>query len=302
MHCIYPRMSARLRNGRLHRQTVARITRGAVVPNNRLPLAWLALVATLFAVIGAEIAPARAAEALALKTLGFSPDGRYFGFVQYGGQGDGSSYLAELSIIDANDDRLIKGTPVRVVAEMRETSPNEEEEIAEVVIKAEQRAAALIKRLGLSKPGEVLDRVAEARIGETHTGSGGPSLGVDAVSVKHSSLGELSLKLETKEIDWPKTSKLGRHKEATTCASEVDWQKGAGFRLTLTHNGRPIVLNDDKTIPASRQCAMGYGISEVRAFARPDGRVTIAVILGMHVRGFEGEDRVFLAVTRIVGN
>lgn len=256
----------------------------------------------LFAVMGAEIAPTRAAEALALKTLGFSPDGRYFGFVQYGGQGDGSSYLAELSIIDANDDRLVKGTPVQVVAEMREASPNEEEEIAEVTAKAEQRAAALIKRLDLSKPGEVLDRVAEARVGETHSGSGGPSLGVDTVSVKHPSLGAFNLKLVSKEIDWPKTSKHGRHKEAASCASEVDWQKGAGFRLTLTHKGREIVLNDDKTIPASRNCAMGYGISEVRAFVRPDGRVTIAVIVGMHVRGFEGEDRVFLAVTRIVGN
>ena len=61
------------------------------------------------------------------------------------------------------------------------------------------------------------------------------------------------------------------------------------------------MLNDDKTIPASRHCVTGHGIAEVHAFDRPDGKVTLAVIVGMDVRGFEGNDRLFFAVTRVLG-
>ena len=60
------------------------------------------------------------------------------------------------------------------------------------------------------------------------------------------------------------------------------------------------MLDDDKTIPTSRDCVTGYGIAEVHAFDRPDGKVTLAVMLGMEIRGFEGEDRLFLAVTRVL--
>lgn len=60
------------------------------------------------------------------------------------------------------------------------------------------------------------------------------------------------------------------------------------------------MLNDDKTIPASRFCALGYGITDVHAFDRADGKVTLVVMVGMHTRGFEGSDRTFLAVTRVL--
>ena len=120
------------------------------------------------------------------------------------------------------------------------------------------------------------------------------------MKAKHPQLGELTLTLDVREADWPKTSRLYAGKEAPSCAQEVDYAKGAIFRLTLERNGRSIVLQDDKSIPASRHCVSSYGISEVQAFDRPDGKVTLAVLLGMKRRGHEGEDRVFLAVTRVL--
>ena len=36
------------------------------------------------------------------------------------------------------------------------------------------------------------------------------------------------------------------------------------------------------------------------ALTNSDGKVTLAVILGMKARGFEGSDRLFLAVTRVL--
>ena len=256
-------------------------------------------VAALILLGSAGFGPAQAAEALALKVLGFSPDGRYFGFTQYGGQGDHSEYIAELFIIDASRDRLVPGVPVRVKAEVKDE--NEEKELEALLAISEKRAAGLLKRHRISKPGDLLLIVENTSSGIPHSGSGGPVVGSTWVKVtEHPRLGEFDVKLAPKEIVWPKTSKFGSHKEAALCSQEVDWQKGAGFRLTLEHRNRTIVLNDDKTIPASRFCATGYGIVEVHAFDRPDGKVTLVIILGMQTRGFEGEDRVFLAVTRVL--
>jgi hypothetical protein len=105
-----------------------------------------------------------------------------------------------------------------------------------------------------------------ARIGETDiaSGSDGPPLGKPEMSFAHPVLGPMMLQLQIKEFDWPVTSRLGAHKEAGRCKEEVDWQKGAGFRLTLQRGKQAVVLNDDKTIPASRFCVTGYGSLQFR--------------------------------------
>ncbi|HEY7765546.1 MAG TPA: DUF2259 domain-containing protein, partial [Aestuariivirgaceae bacterium] len=58
--------------------------------------------------------PAFAADAAERDILGFSPDGRYFAFEQYGVQ-DGSGFpYSEIFIIDLEEDRWLEGTPVRI--------------------------------------------------------------------------------------------------------------------------------------------------------------------------------------------
>jgi predicted secreted protein len=244
--------------------------------------------------------PAQAIESLALKVLGFSPDGRYFAFVQYGGYGDHSSYIAETFVIDTQRDRFVEGVPIRVIVDMREENENEAEELQDLLKNAAKRSAVVMSRYNISRPGTRLVKVAEAKSDEVLSGSDRPTAGADAVTAKHQKIGDLRLKLAAKELPWSKASKLGPHKEAGSCAKEVDWANGVGFRLTLEQGGRETVLNDDKTIPASRHCVLGYGIAEVHAFDRPDGKVTLAVLLGMDQRGFEGNDRVFLAVTKVL--
>ncbi len=247
---------------------------------------------------------AQAADAAALKVLGFSPDGRYFGFMQYGPQWDAGRMQTEIVVIDVSRDRFVQGVPLRVTADMRDdsTSDNIEPVLKKFLAYAERRAASLLSAHKISKPGTLLARDAEARPGEHSSGSEMPPKGegTAALAAKHPVLGELKLKLETKTMDWPKTSRNGTHKEAGSCAEEMDPEKGVAFRLTLDQGARSIVLQDDKTIPASRNCTIGYGIVEVHAFDRPDGKVTLAVVLGMHTRGFEGADRVFLAVTKVL--
>ncbi len=258
------------------------------------------LAVTLAILFAAGLTPAQAMEALALKVLGFSPDGRHFGFIQYGGQGDGGEYFSETYVIDAAKDRFVPGVPLRIDTVEEEAIADEASDPENLLKLALKRSQTLIKRFDVTKPGALLARVENARTGEAHSGSGGPTAGAKAVTAKHPRLGELNLKLDLREFAWPRTSRIGAHKGAGLCAKEVDWQKGAGFRLSLEQGGRMIVLSDDKTIPASRFCALGYGIAEVHAFDRPDGKITLVVMVGMQVRGFEGEDRLFLAVTKVL--
>jgi predicted secreted protein len=264
-----------------------------------MPRRLIALLAVAAAAVCAAT-PAPAADALALKVLGFSPDGRYFGFVQYGMQTEAGTNLAETFLIDTSTDRFVQGAPLRVTTEIPDNEFDEAKELKALLAKSAKRAAGHVSRYNISSTGKLLVRVDDARSEEYGSGSDAPGLGAEAVSAKHPALGALELKLDPKEFDWPKTAKLGSHREAGLCAKEVDWQKGAGFRLTVAHGGKAIVLNDDKTIPASRFCALGYGITDVHAFDRPDGKVTLVVMVAMHTRGFEGSDRTFLAVTRVL--
>lgn len=245
-----------------------------------------------------------AADALALKILGFSPDGRYFAFQQYGPQWDASRIYAEVFVIDASQDRFVAGVPLRVGVDMKDdtTEDNFGPQFKAFEATVRKRAASLISTHKIAKPGVVLASATDARAGEYSSGSDMPAAGAGlaTLSAKHPALGDLNFKLETRTADWPKTSRLGTHKTATSCAQEMDPEKGVVFRLTLERGGHSIVLHDDKTIPASRHCVSGYGIVEIHAFDRPDGKVTLAAILGMHTRGFEGSDRVFLAVTRVL--
>jgi predicted secreted protein len=249
-------------------------------------------------------ASAQAIDIMALKVLGFSPDGRYFGFMHYGPQWDAGKMAAEVFVIDTYTDRYAQGTPIRVSVEMKDdtSSQNFEPVLKAFLDRVAKRVAGVVNQHKVSKPGTVLASVAQARVSDyEHTPEKPPpEAGVPELTAKHAHLGELKFKLDAKDMAWPKTSKLYAGKEAPACATELDSQKGVAFRLTLDRGGRSIILQDDKTIPASRNCVTGYGIAEVHTFDRPDGKVTLAVILGMKARGFEGEDRLFLAVTRVL--
>lgn len=246
---------------------------------------------------------ATAAEALALTVHGFSADGRYFAFTQSGAEGDGSDELAETYVIDAERDRFVPGMPVRFATigaddAVREKARDPAWRDAEMA----KLTAETMRRYAPTRPGRLLLRDAAVAASESasYSGETGPPAGAMAAMFDDVRLGRLSLALTEKAFDWPSTARISRFPTDPLCRDDVTWRKGAGFRLVLTRGGKPLVLNDDRTIPASRLCATGYGLAEVHAFDRPDGKVTLAVVLTLKQRGFEGDDRSFLVVTRVL--
>ena len=68
---------------------------------------------------------AGAGDVAEMRPIGYSPDGRYFAFEQFGEQ-DGSGFAyAEVQVIDTETDRYVEGTPVRVLIQREGASIGE---------------------------------------------------------------------------------------------------------------------------------------------------------------------------------
>lgn len=67
---------------------------------------------------------AQAGDAAARRIIGFSPDGTYFAFEQYGtlDAGASNSGWSEIEIIDTRTDEFVGGQPIRIVDETQEAS------------------------------------------------------------------------------------------------------------------------------------------------------------------------------------
>jgi hypothetical protein len=76
---------------------------------------------------------------------------------------------------------------------------------------------------------------------------------------------------------------------------------GRGLKLTLTIAGEPpMVLQNDKALPKSRECAEDYGIAEAWLHKAPDGTVMIAALVEYSDNQdyHAGPNRRFMAVTK----
>lgn len=105
------------------------------------------LALLLLVVLGGE--RALAANGAALNLIGYSPDGRFFAFEQYGHE-DGSGFpYRDVFLIDLQKDEWVKGTPVEIWLEDDGAS------LAAARDKARSAAAALAAA-GVTAPAQLL--------------------------------------------------------------------------------------------------------------------------------------------------
>jgi predicted secreted protein len=253
-------------------------------------------IAGLAAMLLMSVSAAQAGDAAARRIIGFSPDGTYFAFEQYGtlDAGASDSGWSEIDIIDTRTDEFAGGKPIRIVDESEETTLTLDQARAQ----AAAQAAALLARYAIAPRGErtALDRftfpddmVAYQDIAR-----------LEQVSQKWLSPNYDELGISTIQLDQILAE------SATDCSSSFDeTQQGAatgkafGFRLTLQgQDGKPFqLLHEDKSVPGERNCPTSYSLSESYAFA-PDGKpAVLAVLVQRFSQGFEGRDRRFIAVT-----
>jgi predicted secreted protein len=232
------------------------------------------LAASLLLVALLLPAVATAGDRALAEFIGYSGDGRYFAFEEFGIQ-DGSGFpYANIYVIDLPADSWVSGTPVRVRLD------REDADIAAARAAAREQAAERLESLEISAPAHLIALNGDGEPGD------GLTLDFGAVSYIGSEPATLwTLELEIFDAQSPED-----------CVTYLG-EEAKGYALLLQGNGVTRELHRDTgQLPRSRGCPTTYRIYGV--VARPDsGTLDDAVaIVSVYPFGFEGPDRRFLAV------
>lgn len=73
------------------------------------------------------VSAAQAGDAAARRIIGFSPDGNYFAFEQYGEIDAAVSGWSQIDVIDTRTDEFVGGKPILVVDESEEATTTVEQ-------------------------------------------------------------------------------------------------------------------------------------------------------------------------------
>lgn len=232
-------------------------------------LAMLALVPT-----------ARAADSAHNRAIGYSQDGAFFAFEQYGVQ-DGSGFpFWEIHAIDLAADSWLPGTPVRIMIEDDGAS------LATARDRAHQAAAPVLQRFEAIQPSALLlanpatetlpDRTS-ARF-DAYYNSLGPDAG-DSRQGRH--------EISVRAIHLPRPE---------GCTDPAVEPRGMEVILRNLGSGREKVIARDAAIPASRHCPAFYDIDSVHAPASYGTGARHVALIGYYARGFEGWNRRVIAI------
>lgn len=256
---------------------------------------------------GLQSQPADAAELSRGHVLGFSGDGRYFVFEEFGIQDGSGIPYANLFAIDVATDRWVKGTPIRLKGTEAESLALEKSIAEDGVtdrLQIERRFESALedKRNDVkAKAASVLAAIGDLwpAVQQAHN----PPLEFtsDSRTVRFSGVGYRNLvnsehkakgwRLEVEEKTFPATE---------DCFSLYENMKGFNLKLINETSGAVTVLNNDTRVPKSRSCPQGYHIEEVLTFPRKGGAFSLAVLIRYGRPGFEGPDGRLLAVTKLV--
>jgi predicted secreted protein len=226
--------------------------------------------ASLLVFFGALTLPAVAGDRALIDFIGYSPDGRYFAFEEYGVQ-DGSGFpYASVFVVDLRADKWVAGSPYRITLEREDAA------VADARMAAHEAAAGKLSSLDVSVPADLVALNGDGEPGNDghELAFGGPGFGTDAPRDVR------TLTLETFPANSP-----------TPCESYTG-EKGLGYALMLDG----VELHRDTTLPQSRGCPLDYRLFGVVMPADWSGAEAAVAIVAAYPFGFEGPDRRFLAV------
>ncbi len=223
-----------------------------------------------------------AANGAALGLIGFSPDGRFFAFEQYGHEDASGFPYWDVFVIDLEKNDWVKGTPVQLWLEEDGAS------LAEARDKARMAAAAALKEANVTAPAQLL--------------AANPATEVLPARER--------LTFDRWYRSWgaradDKGTELGRHeltveRIALPRPSACHEDDGDTYGFTLTHkrldDGVVRVIHKDTRIPASRGCPVAYDLAAVVAQTGFPETDRLVAIIGVYAKGFEGLDHRYIAV------
>ena len=240
---------------------------------NVVPAASARLAASLILLCAP---PALAGDAAAFDPIGFSEDGRYFAYEEYGVQ-DGSGFVYDnIYMVDLIEDKWVS-PPVRVRVE------DETARLTAVRAEAIAKAKPMLDKAALVTAPEMILLNADGEVG-----SNGMEVSFGALGNGLSAPSEVwGLKLSTFEST-----------TSEPCASYGMEEPVKGFALTLTADtGDSAEIYRDASVPASRGCVSDYRIhAVVGPFYWGFNASPLVAVVSVYSLGFEGPDRRFVTV------
>jgi len=228
--------------------------------------------ASLILALGA-FTSALAGESAQFDAIGYSEDGRYFAFEQFGIQ-DGSGFAyAEIFLIDLTTDSFVGGAPFETRIDT-ELVP-----VAAARAQAHADAESALTEYGISRPAVPLALRGDGELAD------------DGLSIAY---GIPSYGLA--EIDGEYTLNLDIFKAPSSQDCELFEGSPMGVAVTLQTGGITEEIYRDTRVPASRHCVITYKFYGIFGpFNSWDNSSSVAV-LSVWSHGFEGPDRRFIAL------
>ncbi len=226
--------------------------------------------------VGVLFNEAKAADIASRHFLGFSPDGSYFAFEEYGVQ-DGSGYpYVNIYITHTQKNNWVKNTPIRILAK-DETIP-----LAKARQQALEQATPILNKLKITPSGQLL---AHNPVTELNR----PRNEVVVAPGNAPFLKQYALTFKLSDVPLP-----------TKRCKDYGTEAQTGYALTVQRKDQDLqTLHKDTRIPTSRRCPKRYAISDVIRF-QPDQKGKKAlyiVLLQVFSYGFEGDDGRYLATS-----
>ncbi len=240
---------------------------------NVVPAASALLAASLLLL---SAAPAMAGDAANFDPIGFSEDGRYFAYEEYGIQ-DGSGFPYDtIYVVDLLEDKWVT-SPVRVRLD------DEIATLPQARAKAMDAARAMLNKAALTTPAEILLLNTNGEVAP------------DGIEVRFGMFGN-----GLDEVRNTLTLSLATFDSTSTepCASYGMEDPVQGFALTLADEaGNSAEIYRDGSVPASRGCVSDYRIHAVLSpFPAGLGASPMVAVISVYGLGFEGPDRRFVTI------
>lgn len=221
-------------------------------------------------------APALAGDAAQFDPIGFSEDGRYFAYEEYGIQ-DGSGFPYDnIYLVDLIEDKWV-GKPVRVRLD------DETAGLAAARAQAMAQAKSMLDKAALVTPAEILLMNANGEVD------------IDGTEASFAPFGNGLTTLGD-----PLTLTLSTFASTTTepCASYGMDGPVQGFAVTLTDGvGNSAEIYRDTSVPASRGCVSDYRLHAIIApFPAGSSASPMVGVISTYSLGFEGPDRRFVTI------
>lgn len=226
---------------------------------------------------------ALAADGAAFNPIGYSPDGRYFAFEQFGMQ-DGSGFAYwDVFVIDLKDNSWVKGSPYKVVI-----NNEDESKLTDAREKARSAAAPALKLYNITEPAMLLAANPGTEVVDTRE-----RLSFDRW---YHSLGSRSADTTQNEVRFEVSVETLPLPRPATCPDDLGEFLGLRVKVKDMQMNMSRTIHEDKTIPASRQCPRAYDVAAIIAQAGYPVTDRLVALIGVYGLGFEGSDHRFIAV------